>query len=69
MVAVISGCATISNWTPTVDATVDPKTAQLTADMKDCKVLAENAAGAFDLDRVFKNAYKACLKGRNHPVL
>ena len=117
MVALISGCATTSNWTPTVDSTVDPKAAQLTNDIKDCKVLAEKAAGtfvsiaentvvtsmvgaatgaaigsafaspqigasvgaasgilgglygAFDSDRVFKNAYKACLRGRNHPVL
>jgi outer membrane lipoprotein SlyB len=42
---VLSGCASQTNWTPTVDGTNDPNAYNINQDMAECKQLAGQASG------------------------
>ena len=41
----ITGCATQSNWAPTIDPYKDPHADRINLDLQQCKQLAEQAAG------------------------
>lgn len=41
----LSGCASETGWTPTVDTYNDPNAARLSQDMADCEKLAKRASG------------------------
>lgn len=41
----LAGCASQTNWAPTVDAYGDPNAARIQADLMDCRQLAQQAAG------------------------
>ncbi len=43
IVAVGGGCASQTNWAPTVDAQNDPRAAQIESDLTDCRQLALQA--------------------------
>ncbi len=43
--AFISGCASQTNWTPTVDPYNDPNAGRINFDMQECKQLALQASG------------------------
>lgn len=42
---VLSGCATYSNWQPTIDYANDPNAANAPRDYQECRMLAAEAAG------------------------
>jgi outer membrane lipoprotein SlyB len=42
---VLSGCASQTNWTPTVDSYNDPNAYRIPQDMAECKQLAQQASG------------------------
>lgn len=42
---VLSGCATMGNWQPTIDARNDPNERRIYADLAECKQLAHDASG------------------------
>lgn len=44
-VALASGCATTTGWTPTVDTYNDPNAYRLGQDMEECKAIASQASG------------------------
>ena len=39
------GCASLTNWTPTVDPHNDPNAANIEKDLSECKVLAKKVTG------------------------
>ncbi|SJM90338.1 exported hypothetical protein [Crenothrix polyspora] len=42
---VLSGCASQTNWTPTVDGANDPNAYNINQDMAECKQLASQSSG------------------------
>ncbi len=55
--ATLTGCATYSGWTPTVDTYNDPNAMHMQQDMEECKMLARQAGG------VASEAAKGALAG------
>jgi outer membrane murein-binding lipoprotein Lpp len=43
--ALLSGCASQTGWTPTVDTYNDPRASRLNQDMQECQQLAAQASG------------------------
>lgn len=50
----LSGCATMSNWQPTIDAKNDPHKSRIYTDLAECKQLARQASG-LSVEEVGKN--------------
>lgn len=51
----LSGCATMTNWQPTVDAKNDPHKDRIYTDLAECKQLASQASG-LSVEEVGKTA-------------
>ena len=45
ILSTLVGCASVSQWQPTVNSPVGTKQSSLTQDLQECKVLASQAAG------------------------
>jgi len=44
-VALVSGCASETGWTPTIDSYNDPNAHRISQDLAECKQLAQQASG------------------------
>lgn len=61
-VIVLSGCASQSGWTPTIDTYGDPRAQYLTQDQNECRAIAQRASG-YTPQEVAKGAVVGGLLG------